>query len=176
MAEAGLAPTTGEDVLALAPIACHEVDLEGRITWVNAAECRLLGRAFEELLGMPVWELVAPGEQRDSREAVARKLRFGADLTCFERTLTRPDGSLIVVEIHDTYRRNADGAIVGIRSFLIDVTARKRAQDALRKVGEDLESRVRERTQELELAIDFLRREIVQGSRNGFVGPAHFCS
>jgi signal transduction histidine kinase/CheY-like chemotaxis protein len=78
----------------------------------------------------------------------------------FERTLVRGDGTTVVVEIHESYRRDQYGEITGMRSFLLDVTARKRAQQALRKVGEDLESRVRERTQELELAIDFLRREI----------------
>jgi two-component system cell cycle sensor histidine kinase/response regulator CckA len=151
---------TPEDVLAAAPIACHEVDLEGRLLWVNEAECNLLGCRMQDLIGRPVWELVSREEQHDSRDALARKLGSVQTLAPFERTLARPDGSTIVVEIHDTYRRNAAGAIDGIRSFLLDVTARKRAQDALRKVGEDLESRVSARTQELELAIDFLRREI----------------
>jgi PAS domain S-box-containing protein len=160
MTEARRAQTPDEDVLAVAPIACHEVDLDGRVVWVNAAECTLLGIPREQLIGRPVWELVTAEEQHASRDAVARKLNATEMLLPFERTLARPDGSAVVVEIHDTYRRNAQGKIDGIRSFLLDVTARKRAQDALRKVGEDLESRVRARTQELELAIDFLRREI----------------
>jgi PAS domain S-box-containing protein len=149
-----------EDVLGVAPIACHEVDLQGRLVWVNAAECALLGMPRESLLGRQVWEIVSADEQPTSREAVARKLNSVEILAPFERTLARPDGSTVVVEIHDTYRRSEQGEINGIRSFLLDVTARKRAQDALRKVGEDLESRVKARTQELELAIDFLRREI----------------
>src|SRR5438034_8781892 len=109
MAEARRAPVNGEKVLADAPIACHEIDLQGRIVWVNAAECRLLGRTREDLLGRPVWELVSDLEQPESREAVARKLAAPETLAPFERTLARPDGSKIVVEIHDTYRRNADG-------------------------------------------------------------------
>jgi signal transduction histidine kinase/CheY-like chemotaxis protein len=104
--------------------------------------------------------LVESEERNESRDAVARKLKSVETLAPFERTLSRRDGSAVVVEIHDIYRRDSQGKINGIRSFLIDVTARKRAQEALRKVGEDLESRVRARTQELELAIDFLRREI----------------
>jgi PAS domain S-box-containing protein len=160
MADAKRAQIPEEDVLAVAPIACHEIDLEGRLIWVNAAECNLLGRPPDELVGRPVWELVSEEEQPGSRDAVGHKLGSEAVLAPFERTLTRPDGTTVVVEIHDTYRRNRLGKIEGIRSFLLDVTARKRAQEALRKVGEDLESRVGARTQELELAIDFLRREI----------------
>ena len=160
MAEPSRAPSQDYDVLALAPIAYHEVDLQGRLVWLNDAECRLLGRTREELIGRPVWELVSEAEQPESRSSLARKLSSEVSLAPFERALTRPDGSTVVVEIHDTYRLTPRGDIEGIRSFLLDVTARKRAQEALRKVGEDLESRVRERTQELELAIDFLRREI----------------
>jgi PAS domain S-box-containing protein len=154
------ATSPGEDVLCAAPIAYHEVDLEGRLVWINAAECRLLGQSRDDLLGKPVWELVSPAEREESRAAVARKVAGDQPLAPFERTLIRPDGTTIVIEVHESYRRNAGGNIEGLRSFLLDVTARKRAQEALRKVGEDLEARVRERTQELELAIDFLRREI----------------
>ena len=160
MAEPRRAETPGVDVLARAPIAYHELDRQGRIVWVNEAECRLLGRPREELLGLPAWELVVEAEQEESRRAIARKLASEETLRPFERTLIRPDGAKIVLEIHDSYRRNQLGEIDGMRSFLLDVSARKRAEEALRKVGEDLESRVRDRTQELELAIDFLRREI----------------
>src|SRR5215471_74302 len=160
MAEPSRARVLDSEVLSQAPIAYHEIDRQGTIVWINAAECRLVGRSAEELLGRPVWELVTPAEQADSRAAVARKLANEEPLTPFERTFVRPDGTAIVVEIYDSYCLSQFGEIEGIRSFLIDVTARKRAQEALRKVGEDLESRVRERTQELELAIDFLRREI----------------
>src|ERR1051326_2741966 len=73
MAEPGRAHRSGEDVLSAAPIACHELDLEGRIVWVNSAECNLIGRTAEELIGRPVWELVSAGEEPVSREAVARE-------------------------------------------------------------------------------------------------------
>jgi PAS domain S-box-containing protein len=160
MAEARRALNPEEEFLAYAPIAFHELDLDGRLVWVNAAECRLLGRTKEELLQRSAWELVSEEEQTESRVAMERKLSGEQALAPFERTLVRGDGTTVVVEIHESYRCNQHGEITGMRSFLLDVTGRKRAQEALRKVGEDLESRVRERTQELELAIDFLRREI----------------
>jgi PAS domain S-box-containing protein len=149
-----------EDPLADAPIACHELDRDGCVVWVNEAECRLLGLERVEILGQPIWKFVAPGEQEESRLAVLRKLAGGDPLPVFERRYVRPDGIPLVLEIHEHYRRNEDGSIAGIRSFLLDITRRKSAEEALLKAQEDLESRIRERTEELELAIDFVRREM----------------
>src|SRR5437868_888148 len=153
-------PHTPEHALSDAPIACHEIDREGTIVWVNAAECRLLGLTESELLGRHVSEFVAPGEQEASRRAVARKLSAEQPLVTFERGYSRPDGSYVFLEIHETYRRDKNGRVLGIRSFLMDITERRRAQEALRKVQEELESRIHDRTQQLELAIEFLRREM----------------
>jgi PAS domain S-box-containing protein len=146
--------------LSEAPVACHEIDLDGRVVWVNAAECRLLGLSEADLVGREVWELVAPEERDLSRRAVAEKLGVEGRPGRFERTLVRSDGSRLVLEMHEDYIRDQSGTIIGMRTFLIDITERKRAEDALRKIQENLEQRVRERTQELELAIEFLRREM----------------
>jgi PAS domain S-box-containing protein len=154
--------TTGdaEQALRELPIACHELDRSGNIVWVNPALCRLLQLTAEQILQRPVWTFVAAEEREISRSAVARKLSDELPLHVFERSFTRPDGSRLVLEIHEQYRREDDGAILGMRSFLIDITARKSAEGALHRVHEDLEHRIQERTQELELAIDFLRREM----------------
>jgi len=130
------------------------------MVWVNAAECRLLGFSEAELLGRPVWELVAPEDRDTSRRAVFRKLGADGPLGIFERTLIRADGVRVVLEMHENHLRDEAGAIIGIRSFLIDITGRRQAEETLRRTHESLELRVRERTQELELAIEFLRREM----------------
>ena len=152
--------SSADAILAQAPVACHEIDREGRIVWVNAAECDLLGMTESELLGRDVWELVSPEEREISRQAVASKLANEGRAGRFERTLVRADGMRLTIELHENYMRDEAGAISGIRTFLIDMTERKRAEEALRRIQESLEQRVRERTQELELAIEFLRREM----------------
>ncbi len=156
----GVKPRDADSSLRDAPIACHELDGEGNVVWINPAGCRLLGLAANQILTRPIWEFVAPGERDASRLAVQRKLSAELPLAVFERTYTRPDGSTLVLEIHEQYRRRANGSLLGIRSFMLDITARKQAEEELRKVSEGLESRIRERTQELELAIDFVRREM----------------
>src|SRR5207245_4400744 len=51
---------------------------------------------------------------------------------------TRRDGTPLILEIHSSPLRNASQEIVGIRSFMLDITERSNAQQALQKQAEDL--------------------------------------
>jgi two-component system, cell cycle sensor histidine kinase and response regulator CckA len=146
--------------LADAPIPSHEMDMEGRIVRVNAAGCRMLGIPEGEIIGRHVWDFVDPEVRAASRERICHLLATGEPMESLERNWLRPDGGGLVVDIHSNYIRDVDGNIRGIRSFLIDITRRKRAEEALRRVQEGLEFRIKERTAELELANAFLRREM----------------
>jgi two-component system cell cycle sensor histidine kinase/response regulator CckA len=146
--------------LADAPIPTHELDLDGRIVRVNAAGCRLLGLPEDEIIGRHVWDFVAPDAQVASRDRIFHLLQSGEPMEALERNYLRPDGGALVVEIHSNYLRDVDGNIRGVRSFLIDITLRKRAEEALWRAQESLEYRIKERTAELELANAFLRREM----------------
>jgi PAS domain S-box-containing protein len=150
----------GFEVLADAPLPCHELDISGRIVRVNAAGCRLLGLPEQEILGRDVWDFVAPGERDASHERILKNLSGAQLLGAIERNWIRPDGERLTLELHTCQIRNPQGIVVGLRTFLLDVTRRVRAEEALRKVQETLENRIQERTAELELANQFLRREM----------------
>ncbi|PWU00787.1 MAG: hypothetical protein C5B51_24400 [Terriglobia bacterium] len=150
------------DALADAPIPVHELDLEGRVVRVNPAGCRLLGLREDEILGHYVWEFVVPEEQEKVRERLRKNLSSVQPLDSTERNWLRPDGVRLVLEIYSNYIYDENGRLHGLRTFLLDVTRRKRAEEALRKVQESLENRIKERTAELELTNEFLRREMEQ--------------
>jgi len=73
------------------------------VIWVNDAECRLLGLDRDHILGRSIWELVLPEQREASRRAVSRKLSAEEPLPVFERGYLRPDGSSLVLEIHEHY-------------------------------------------------------------------------
>ena len=150
----------GSELLADAPIACHELDLHGNIVWVNQAECLLLGLPEKRILGNAAWVIIAPETQTQSRDVLQRMLHGEPPPAPLERTIIRGDGSRLIVEIYSQHIRDARGRLVGLRSFLLNITARKQAEEALRKAQEGLENRIRERTHALELANEFLRREM----------------
>jgi two-component system NtrC family sensor kinase len=114
-----------------APVGYHEIDLEGRIVNINRTECEMLGYSREELVGRPVWELVAPELREIAREAVRNKFQPGYRLVPLERTLMTRDGQRRAVSIEERYKRDAQGKIIGIRSTLQDITERKRTEEAL---------------------------------------------
>ncbi len=121
------------EFLADAPLACHEIDVSGQIVYVNDAECRLLALPRDQIVGRPVWDFVAPEEQATSRQAVGRKMAGEEELRHFERDYVRPNGERLILEIHEKHIRDGNERIIGMRSFLIDITQRKRTELALQE-------------------------------------------
>jgi PAS domain S-box-containing protein len=121
-----------------APVAYHELDLDGVVRRVNRAECALLGYGAGEMLGRPIWEFIAGGEREASQEALRRKLSGEQPLEPYQRRYLQRDGGELWVEIHDALVRNATGGTVGIRTALLDITERKRMAEAIERHAEKL--------------------------------------
>jgi PAS domain S-box-containing protein len=114
-----------------APVAYHEIDRNGTILRVNEAECRLLGYSAEEMVGHPAWEFVAPDQQTASREAIRRKISEIQPLVPYTREFARRDGTRLFLEFHENLVRDDDGAVTGILSAALNITARREAEAAL---------------------------------------------
>jgi PAS domain S-box-containing protein len=115
-----------------APIAYHEIDRAGCIRRVNRTECLLFGCTREEMLGRPVWEFVPEGQREASRTAVKEKLAGIRPLRPFEREYRAASGALITAEVHENLIKDSSGAILGIRTALLDITDRKRTEEQAR--------------------------------------------
>jgi PAS domain S-box-containing protein len=122
------------DLLEQGPVAYHEVDCEGIVKQVNQAECNLLGvEAPVVMLGKPIFEYIAPEERSKGQEALRRRVSEQQAIKPFLREYMRKDGKRVTVEIHERLIRNENGAVTGVRSVLLDVTERRKAQAALRE-------------------------------------------
>jgi PAS domain S-box-containing protein len=128
-----------------APVAYHEIDSGGIIRRVNRAECALFGREADEILGRPAWEFVAPAVQAEAADELRQKLAGLLPLASFHRRFSHRDGTPLWIEVHETPVRDPAGDIVGIRAALIDITATKRAEEALR-ASEERSQRIFENT------------------------------
>jgi len=114
-----------------APVAYHEIDGEGVVRCINRTECELLGIEPAEIIGKPVWDLVSPEERAASRESVAAKLAGRKPIAPFETGYLCRDGSRRIFEAHESLIRDARGDVSGIRTVMLDVTQRKRAEQEL---------------------------------------------
>ena len=116
------------------------VDREGKIVLVNREIERLFGYRREELLGQPIERLV-PFAARDrhprfrsdfSAAPQSRAMGTGRDLSA-----RRKDGSEIRVEIGLSSIEMDDGLFV--LASVVDIDARRRTEDELRRSNEELE-------------------------------------
>lgn len=131
-------------------------DSEGRIIDANSRAWTSLGYSREELLGLHIRDIEAQATPKEIAQDY-RKLDAGARLR-LERTLRRKDGSTFPVEVHAQALDWGDRRL--ILGIARDVTLQKEAQEALRRAHEELEERVRERTADLQAAVEDLGREI----------------
>ena len=119
-----------------APLGYHEFDAEGRIIRVNRTELEILGYTAEEMLGRYIWDFIV---EEISREAVKAKLAGKLSPgRAFERTYRRKDGTTFPVLIEDRLLEDDKGRIIGIRSTIQDITERKRAEEQMNNLQDQL--------------------------------------
>jgi PAS domain S-box-containing protein len=130
-------------------------EADGSIVDVNAEWSRLTGYPREQALGRTT---VALGFWRDGadRAAALRPLQHQAVVNNPESRMHTRDGRHVVTAMHGA--RIDVGGQTHILVYLLDMTARSDAEEALRRLNSSLEARVAERTRELALARDLAER------------------
>jgi PAS domain S-box-containing protein len=104
-------------------------DLEGRLLSVNPAPARVLGYSVEELLQIPLREIIAP-EFRTEFDAYLSQIERSGEASGFMAVVTRT-GERRIWEYHNTLRSEGVASPI-VRGMAHDVTERKRAEAALR--------------------------------------------
>lgn len=137
-------------------------NLDGIITSWNQGAERLFGYNAHEAIGSPVTILIPPDRQ-DEEPRILERLRRGERVDHFETIRLRKDGTPLNVSLTISPVRDDTGAIVGASKIARDVTAQRLAAEALRdskeelrRLNEELEIRVAERTGELLQIVDRL--------------------
>jgi two-component system, cell cycle sensor histidine kinase and response regulator CckA len=112
------------------PVGMAFASLDGTVVAVNPAACRLWGRTEDELVGSPGPQLVHPDDRDEAARGIRQLLVCGVAEVRVERRYVQPSGTVIWAEMVTQAVRAPDGAPLYLRSVLVDVTERKRAEEA----------------------------------------------
>ncbi|MBN2224561.1 MAG: PAS domain S-box protein, partial [Deltaproteobacteria bacterium] len=106
-------------------------DLQGTITsWSRGAE-RQMGYRADEMLGRPI-ELIYPeSDYEATKKRMIDGLRGNGEIRN-EFTIKRKDGTEFPVHLTLTLRKDTGGKTVGIIGSAVDITERKKAEEALK--------------------------------------------
>jgi PAS domain S-box-containing protein len=119
------------DLYDNAPCGYHSLDPEGRFVQVNRTELAWLGYTREEMLGgMKFTDLLTPASQETFRQNFPgfKERGWARDI---EYDLVRRDGTILSVLLNATAVQDDAGHYVMSRSTMVDITERRRAQEAL---------------------------------------------
>jgi len=116
-------------------------DLEGRFLSMNPSPARVLGYSVEEILQIPMRELIAP-EFRDQFDVYLKEIARAGKASGYLAVMTR-SGERRIWEYHNTLRTEGVEAPI-VRGVARDVTEQKRTEKLLHEANEGLLLKVRE--------------------------------
>jgi PAS domain S-box-containing protein len=133
--------------------------LDGIIQSWNAAAERLFGFTAEQAVGQHI-SIVIPPERLAEEDQIIANLSAGKRIEHFETERVRNDGRRIIVSLTISPIKDDAGNVVGASKIVRDVTERKRLEDNLRVLAENLSENDRRKNEFLATLAHELRNPL----------------
>ncbi|HEY6804499.1 MAG TPA: PAS domain S-box protein [Pyrinomonadaceae bacterium] len=128
-------------------------DFDSKFLACNEACARLMGqKSPADLVGRTDAEFYPPALAQQFREDEIRVLN-GTPLLNKEEVFLRPDGVTELLLTTKLPITNSEGKITGLVGYGRSITAERKAEAEIRKLNDELEERVQERTAQLQIAV-----------------------
>ncbi len=103
-------------------------------------------------------DIIHKGDIEAVEKNIARLIREGYNSFEMEYRIFTGKGEIRWVEERTFIQRDSKGDVTHFQGIVVDVTERKEAEEALKKVHDSLEGKIKERTAELEIAFNSLKK------------------
>jgi len=130
------------------------LNLEGKIISINRTALSTFHKTESEVLSMPFHEADWWGQDQEVQGWLKSAIKRAAMGETFQRYIENilPDGTAINVDFTLKPARNEEGRIIFLIAEGRDITSLLRSEEDLRRLNEELEQRVTDRTKNLEAA------------------------
>ncbi len=111
--------------------------LDGIVTSWNKGAERLFGYTADETIGKPI-TIIIPSDRLGEEPEILGRLQRGERVDHFETIRRRKDGALLNISLTISPVRDGRGTIIGASKIARDITDRKRAEEAIRTLNNQL--------------------------------------
>jgi len=132
------------------PVMLHSINSSGAFVSVSKFWLESMGYSLNEVIGKQSTDFLTEESSRYAREIVLPDFFATGYCKDVSYQYVKKNGEIIDVLLSAIAERDVNGEIIRSLAVSIDVTERKKAENALRKLNEELEQRVLERTAQLE--------------------------
>jgi diguanylate cyclase (GGDEF)-like protein/PAS domain S-box-containing protein len=121
-----------------------EADLEGRFTYSSPVVEQLLGYRPEEVLGQHFYDFFLPDERQNLKDQAFALLNAKQPFRDFINSNLHKNGDIVWLSTSGVPVFDATGNLLGYRGIDIDITERRKSQEALEKANIQLKALVQE--------------------------------
>jgi len=143
-----------------------EVDTEGRYTYVSPRIKTILGFTPEEVVGKKAFDLMPDDESKRVLCEFEAYVSEEKPIINLENKAHHKDGHIVILETNGLPFYDLDGNLMGYRGIDRDMTERKKSEEELHKLKDNLEIEVEKKTSELIEA----NKKLIQTERLAAIG------
>ncbi len=137
-----------------APVAYHILDKKGIITSVNHTEAKMFGYKPEEMIGKPIFDFILSEQKEEAKKRFLLKIAGKSIPEAKDRIYVTKDGKNFHVNIDDIFEYDSNDKITSVRTTMIDITDRKKAEEELEKSFQKLKRAFEETITALASAVE----------------------
>jgi len=123
-------------IVACSPVALYSLDQDGNVITWNASAERMFGWTTEEIVGKPLG--VVPEDKQEEFREIRRRVMLGQTFLNLETIRRKKDGTRLDVSLSTAPIIDAEGNVIDIMSHVVDITERKRAEQEMAALQEQL--------------------------------------